>query len=148
MHSSEGELDGGDEKASTTNGVDTDEDGMEVDESNSCVEPGKPSEFWKNCCETGVKDFDITGTEDALDQEKVCDLLKASNAAGKKVEGKNIMLLIGGTGAGKAKLYFGTFLSLFVPRFASQLQSFQTTTTLYFAGTEFEEVEVHGREHL
>lgn len=64
-----------------------------------------------------------TENSTSIDLEKVCALLEENRTAGDCIEGKDIVLLIGSTGAGK------------------------TTTLLYLAGTKFEETEVDGFDH-
>mmetsp|Transcript_14491 Transcript_14491/g.40194 ORF Transcript_14491/g.40194 Transcript_14491/m.40194 type:complete len:319 (-) Transcript_14491:1251-2207(-) len=62
--------------------------------------------------------------EYVLDLEKLSALLTASKSASHQIAGKKVLLLIGGTRAGK------------------------TTTALYLAGTEFKEVEVDANDHF
>lgn len=50
-------------------------------------------------------DDDDEDTSDVLDLEKLYDLLEQSKSAGDLIDGKNVMLLIGGTGAGKVSFY-------------------------------------------
>ena len=42
--------------------------------------------------------------DDVLNIDKACDLLEASKKAGDKIEGKNVILLVGGTGSGKVRI--------------------------------------------
>jgi len=59
-----------------------------------------------------------------VDIDKLGSLLEESTNAGRSMAGKDVLLMLGGTGAGK------------------------TTTILFLAGTTFEEVEVDGDFHL
>mmetsp|Transcript_10356 Transcript_10356/g.21295 ORF Transcript_10356/g.21295 Transcript_10356/m.21295 type:complete len:210 (-) Transcript_10356:158-787(-) len=61
---------------------------------------------------------------EVLDVKTLMSLLEPSKKAAEKIAGKNIVLLIGGTGAGK------------------------TTTALYLAGSSFEVTDVDGNNHF
>jgi hypothetical protein len=61
---------------------------------------------------TTIVDVEDKDTGDVLDLEKLHELLAQSKNAGDLIAGKNVMLLIGGTGAGKVSFFFH-FLVLF-----------------------------------
>ena len=61
-----------------------------------CVEPMDVDAKDESAPEVGVGD-----TKDVFDQKQLLELLTQSKAAGKRIAGEDIMLLIGGTGAGK-----------------------------------------------
>ena len=62
-------------------------DSMDVDEGTT-----------ESQCKFEMEDAD---TRDVLDQTKLIGLLNESNKAGKHLSGKKVLLLVGGTGAGK-----------------------------------------------
>jgi len=109
--------------------------------------------------EMNVADESGGGDDDAadvLDLEKLQNLLQQSKQAANKIAGKDVMLLIGGTGAGKVcqacgNVFAFSFFCLLLectPSLICFLFLFsQTTTTLYLAGATFEEEIVGGVEH-
>jgi hypothetical protein len=71
-----------------------------VSDDGSSSQGGDPMETdTQNCDATNAYCDD--NTSDVLDQGKLTDLLVEGMEAGNRIEGKDTMLLIGGTGAGK-----------------------------------------------
>jgi len=69
------------------------------DSSSSTDEREEPMDV--DVCELSSPDVGVDDTKDVLDQKELLTLLEQSKEAGKLIAGEDILLLIGGTGAGK-----------------------------------------------